>query len=303
MAETDRFLTEGGRAALAEASSRILATANSDRVRRIVAGNETNEDKKDFLINLVKYGNGVPPDEPLLKVALDQQLLEIVAAYLEMWPTLFSIAAWLNYPTDQPPAVSQLWHRDPEDLRLIKVFIYLSDVEEHSGPFSYIPAHAAVRRCGRTGAAVRQFTAPVRCQGEQGLPALDVEGLHRQCRIDDPCRHRRLSPRRQADVRRPDSRDVHLHLGDADDDAQGAGAGDAVVGIAANSAIRHPHIDIHGTVVTDEARSLDRPWMSARRSRAKEILGPNGRSATSSLSIRPSHAATLSVSCSARIYQ
>ena len=48
MAETDRFLTEGGRAALADASSGILATANSDRVRRIIAGNETNEDKKDF---------------------------------------------------------------------------------------------------------------------------------------------------------------------------------------------------------------------------------------------------------------
>ena len=60
MAETDRFLTEGGRAALAEASSRILATANSDRVRQIVAGSQSNEDKKDFLINLVKYGNGVP---------------------------------------------------------------------------------------------------------------------------------------------------------------------------------------------------------------------------------------------------
>ena len=194
MAEAGRFLTEGGRAALAEASNGILATANSDRVRKIVAGSETNEDKKDFLINLVKYGNGVPPDEPLLKVALDQQLLEIVAAYLEMWPTLFSIAAWLNYPTDQPPAVSQLWHRDPEDLRLIKVFIYLSDVEEHSGPFSYLPAThsfgAAVEQARRCGNSLRLSDAKVSkvfppstwkvCTGSAGSMILaDTVGYHR----------------------------------------------------------------------------------------------------------------------------
>jgi hypothetical protein len=165
MAETDRFLTEGGRAALADASAGILATANSDRVRSIVAGTATHEDKKDFLINLVRYGNGVPPDEPLLRVALDQQLLEIVAGYLEMWPTLFSIGAWLNYPTDQPPAVSQLWHRDPEDLRLLKVFIYLSDVKEHSGPFSYIPRTqsfgSAVEQARRCGNSLRPSDAKV----------------------------------------------------------------------------------------------------------------------------------------------
>jgi hypothetical protein len=139
MARTDRFLTEGGRAALADASSAILATADSDEVRRIIAGDRSKAGKKDFLINLVKYGKGVPPDEPLLKVALDPQLLEIVAEYLDLWPTLHAIGAWLNYPTDQPAAVSQLWHRDPEDLRIIKVFIYLSEVTEQSGPFSYIP--------------------------------------------------------------------------------------------------------------------------------------------------------------------
>ena len=194
MAETSRFLTEGGRAALAEASSAILATANSDRVRAIIAGTETNQDKKDFLINLVKYGKGVPPDEPLLRVALDQQLLEIAAGYLEMWPTLFSIAAWLNYPTDQPPLVSQLWHRDPEDLRILKVFIYLSDVKEYSGPFSYIPGTqpfgAAVEQARRCGNSLRLSDEKVSkvfppstwkvCTGNAGSMILaDTVGYHR----------------------------------------------------------------------------------------------------------------------------
>jgi hypothetical protein len=32
-----------------------------------------------------------------------------------------------------------LWHNDAEDRRIIKIFIYLNDVEEKTGPFEYIP--------------------------------------------------------------------------------------------------------------------------------------------------------------------
>jgi hypothetical protein len=56
-----------------------------------------------------------------------------------MWPRLNGIAAWLNFPTTDEPKYSQLWHRDPEDFRLVKVFIYLVDVDENRGPFCYIP--------------------------------------------------------------------------------------------------------------------------------------------------------------------
>jgi hypothetical protein len=45
----------------------------------------------------------------------------------------------LNFPTPAEAIESQLWHRDPEDLRLIKTFIYLDDVDARRGPFSYIP--------------------------------------------------------------------------------------------------------------------------------------------------------------------
>ena len=106
VADTSQFLSDAGQAAMADASAAILATANSDHVRNVNAGSELKGGKKDFLVNLVKFEKGVPPDAPLLKVALDPKLLEIVASYLCLWPTLHSIASWLNYPTDQPPAVS-----------------------------------------------------------------------------------------------------------------------------------------------------------------------------------------------------
>ncbi|MBD2496488.1 phytanoyl-CoA dioxygenase family protein [Nostoc sp. FACHB-280] len=35
---------------------------------------------------------------------------------------------------------TMLWHRDSEDRRIIKIIIYLNDVEEENGPFEYVPA-------------------------------------------------------------------------------------------------------------------------------------------------------------------
>ena len=108
---------------------------------RLVRGEAADTNRqKDFMIHLVKYPDGIPVDDPLLAVALDRRLLEIVGSYLGLWPSLYSISAWLHYPTDAPAQQSQLWHRDPEDLTLVKVFIYLNDVDEQCGPFSYVPA-------------------------------------------------------------------------------------------------------------------------------------------------------------------
>ncbi|ARV59002.1 hypothetical protein BZZ01_10455 [Nostocales cyanobacterium HT-58-2] len=34
---------------------------------------------------------------------------------------------------------SRLWHRDHEDRRMLKIFVYLNDVNDEGGPFQYIP--------------------------------------------------------------------------------------------------------------------------------------------------------------------
>lgn len=136
---SDRFLTEPGRRALAAASSRILDTARGEAVQAMVAGAASPSGHKDFVVDLASFPDGVPAESPLLKVALDEKLLEIVASYLGLWPSLYSIAAWLNHPVGAPASLSQLWHRDPEDLKIVKAFIYLVDVDEQCGPFTYIP--------------------------------------------------------------------------------------------------------------------------------------------------------------------
>ena len=118
-------------------AAELIATGQKPDVQAIVTGATPPKGVKDFRIDLIS--RGVSAAHPVLKVALDVRLLEIVAAYLGMWPSLHSIGAWLNYPTPAPAASSQLWHHDPEDLKIIKAFIYLQPVSEENGPFTYIP--------------------------------------------------------------------------------------------------------------------------------------------------------------------
>ena len=137
---SDDFLTEQGRAALAEASQEVMKRSEAAAVQQQAAtqGRSANQ-TKDFIVYLVAHDEQLPADSPLVRLALDDKLLEIIANYLGFMPRLHAVSAWLNYPTDAEPKVSQLWHRDPEDIKIVKAFIYLVDVDEDCGPFTYIP--------------------------------------------------------------------------------------------------------------------------------------------------------------------
>jgi hypothetical protein len=78
--------------------------------------------------------------EAYLDFFLSDKLLNIVNSYFGMRTRLNYIDAWYNLPVDQNDlfATTELWHRDHEDKRIIKVFIYLSNVAENMGPFSYM---------------------------------------------------------------------------------------------------------------------------------------------------------------------
>ena len=136
VASSDQFLSDFGRKALDEASEHVLTLSRRDEVQAAVATGRSNSDK-DYLIRLIS--EDYDAKSPLLRLALDPNLLKAVSLYLGLWPHLFSIDAWLNFSTDGDPIEAQLWHRDPEDIKVVKAFIYLNDVDENCGPFSYIP--------------------------------------------------------------------------------------------------------------------------------------------------------------------
>ncbi len=79
-------------------------------------------------------------DDPFVRAALDERVLTIASTYLGMTPKLqeFTLAEINAVPPGTEKTGSMRWHRDPHDLRLCKMFIYLSDVTTENGPFTYV---------------------------------------------------------------------------------------------------------------------------------------------------------------------
>lgn len=176
------FISPGGLKHFADAKAEVLELSRGGQVQQMLAAqNATGEFKynsgKDYLINLITPKTEHFADGPILKLALDPKLLEVVSSYLGLWPRLYQVHSWLNYPTEEPPKASQMWHRDPEDLRLVKAFIYLVDVDEDTGPFTYIPR---THSFGELAGLVPRHRDRKRVEDEEMNSTLSLD-LHRVC--------------------------------------------------------------------------------------------------------------------------
>jgi len=95
---------------------------------------------KEFVVRLQSYGVELGPTDPWFRAVASERLLDLANAYLEMWSKLEYVDVWYSVP--QPATgeriSSQRWHRDYNDKHLLKVFLYLVDVDESMGPFQYV---------------------------------------------------------------------------------------------------------------------------------------------------------------------
>jgi hypothetical protein len=182
----------------------VLEFARSDRVRdRIRDFPELARQRQlvgdDYMVKLFPEGPTLDLDHVLLRVGVSSALLDTVNQYLGMWGKLIYTDAWHTIPVDIGRRIgSQSWHRDPEDGRMIKAYLYCAEVDEGAGPMEYIPESAAGERYGSQWAwkplgthAERypddeeisaRFPAAERvvCTGPEGTLVLcDTDGLHR----------------------------------------------------------------------------------------------------------------------------
>ncbi len=97
---------------------------------------------KYYNVDLWERPRFIRLSDPLIRWSLDERILRIVAGYLRMYPKFRAVSLWasLPVPPGAPEHASQLWHRDPEDKKTLKVFLYLSDVDAGAGPFTYVRA-------------------------------------------------------------------------------------------------------------------------------------------------------------------
>lgn len=95
--------------------------------------------QKAFKISYVVGRRKLHADDVFVRFALQRPIVQVANAYFGMLTHLRFINVWHTFATQSPPRDSQLWHRDRDDHHIIKVFVYLSDVDEDSGPFTYAP--------------------------------------------------------------------------------------------------------------------------------------------------------------------
>lgn len=111
--------------------------------------------KKTFLTQLIPLYPEIDLEDPFVRFGLSNTILDCVSAYLGLWPKLYYYTLGITNPVElgAVPRQSQRWHRDPEDRKMCKVFIYLTDVDATSGPFHYVKGSI---RGGRWGSLYPQ---------------------------------------------------------------------------------------------------------------------------------------------------
>jgi hypothetical protein len=133
----------------------------------------------------------------LLEAANDPHVLAIAAGYLGAWPTLSALRVWWSLPHGEAAQHTELFHRDSDDLRFLKLFVYLTDVDAGSGPHVFVEGShranrlTALRRFTDAEVTVAFGSAQVKViAGEAGTSFLEATyGLHRGL---PPCDRPRL---------------------------------------------------------------------------------------------------------------
>ncbi len=92
----------------------------------------------------------------IMSIANDRVVLSIARRFLGATPTISNVAMWWSYAGRAAPLEAQRFHRDYDDLKFCKVMIYLTDVDEESGPHVYVRGSAQRRGLTHTaGVALR----------------------------------------------------------------------------------------------------------------------------------------------------
>jgi hypothetical protein len=123
---------------------------------------------------------------PWLMTAINRaDVLRLASAFLGCKPTLCAVGVRWSFPGPKSADV-QAFHRDPDDWRFLKLFVYLTDVDGESGPHIYVAGSHNKRRPFRAKPYAReQLEAQF---GKQNMRAIlgasgttfiaDTSGIH-----------------------------------------------------------------------------------------------------------------------------
>ena len=118
-------------------SEGITSNFDIDTARKIAANPQTSgESNKEYLISASLEQLTSAPH--LIKWGLEERLLAIAQNYFGM-PVAYRGLILRRDFADGKYVETRQWHKDAEDTRILKIIIYLNDVDENGGAFRFLP--------------------------------------------------------------------------------------------------------------------------------------------------------------------
>jgi hypothetical protein len=121
----------------------IKLVQKADAIQQAADTDSAHFSKKNFWARLLDEevaASRLTTDSIFVRFALQPQVISAVTEYFGEVPVIGYVFLSLSRYVHEPLTASQLWHRDRDDVKVLKLFTYLSDVEdEASGPFTFYP--------------------------------------------------------------------------------------------------------------------------------------------------------------------
>jgi hypothetical protein len=155
---------------------------NSDKVLRNISG--------DYPFNTLGYSGDVMLESSLvLKKMTDPYILSLVASYLECFPTLYNLSSWWHFFNSEKYPTQKI-HRDHDDFKFLAFFVYLTDVDEKTGPTVYYPgSHKDNNSTDAYNTPAPSHSKPTLLTGKAGTAFLaDTFALHHGLPLEEGSR-------------------------------------------------------------------------------------------------------------------
>lgn len=105
---------------------------------------------KPFLVSVAPDQRAILAEPAVRDFVLSDEVVDTVTRYLGEVPILTEILLFWTPPNDTVQK-SQMYHFDGEDLRQIKLFLNVLDVDDECGPFTLLPADVSDKVSGLSG--------------------------------------------------------------------------------------------------------------------------------------------------------
>src|SRR5262249_46580256 len=127
----------------------MLAVSDAKLERVGELRNQQSASHKSFWVRLLDEDTSdgkFSSDNPFVRFAIQKPVIHVLTEALGEVPQLSDVLLTLSEESNRELTYSQLWHRDFDDVRTVKLFAYLTDVPATAdGPFTFFPGPVSDR--------------------------------------------------------------------------------------------------------------------------------------------------------------